>query len=313
MLSGNTIAKKIQISFKTTFSVENLKLIKKYKAIYVMMLPVLLYFIVFSYYPLILGLIQSFQKSQLIGNPTFNGIQNYVDLFNDYQFRQAFVNSFTIGAGTQIMVFVFALILALGINEVRFKFVKTSIQTVSYLPNLFSWTVVGGMWVTILSSNGMLNGFLNLLGQPSVQFMADRNCAKLIMILTGAWKDMGYYALLFLASLVSIDGSIYEAAQIDGATRIRQITNITVPELIPTMKIIIILATMGFLRNFDQVFVMENSMILDKIRTLLLYIYTEGILQFKVGVATSAATVVLVTTIVITSIVRKLIRYDENY
>ena len=169
------------------------------------------------------------------------------------------------------------------------------------------------MWVTILSSNGMLNGFLNLLGQPSVQFMADRNCAKLIMILTGAWKDMGYYALLFLASLVSIDGSIYEAAQIDGATRIRQITNITVPELIPTMKIIIILATMGFLRNFDQVFVMENSMILDKIRTLLLYIYTEGILQFKVGVATSAATVVLVTTIVITSIVRKLIRYDENY
>lgn len=291
---------------------KTLKLIKKYKAIYFMMIPVLVYFLVFSYYPLVLGMIQSFQKNKLIGTPDFAGLSNYKAIFKNYQFRQAFVNSFVIGIGTQALTFVLSLILALSINEVRRKFTKEVMQTVTYLPNLFSWTVVGGMWVFILSSNGLVNGLRATLGfTKSIQFLAEEKYAQPIMILTGAWKSVGYYAILFMASIVSIDTSVFEAAQIDGASRIRQITSIIIPELIPTMKVIIVLCTMGLLRNFDQVFIMGNSSILDKVRTLLLFIYTEGITKFQVGTATAAATVVLIATMVVTFIVRKVIRYDE--
>lgn len=299
------------MKLKGVFNKKTWKLIKKYKAIYFMMLPVLIYFIVFSYYPLGLGIIQSFQKNKLIGTPEFIGIANYKEVLHDYQFSQAFINSFSIGVGTQILTFIMSLILAISINEVRNKTSKSTVQTVSYLPNLFSWTVVGGMWVYILSSSGLLNGLLALFGKTPVLFMADEKYAQPIMILTGTWKAMGYYAVLFLASIVSIDSTVYEAAEIDGATRFKQITDIIIPELIPTMKVIILLGTMGLLRNFDQVFVMGNPAIMDKVRTLLLYIYTEGITQFKVGKATAAATIVLIATLVITFIVRKLIKYDD--
>jgi len=301
------------IVFNNPFSKENIKQAKKYKFIYIMMLPVLLYFIVFSYYPLLLGVIQSLQTDKLIGTPDFAGTQNYMNLFRDLQFWGAFYNSFIIGVGTQVFTISFALIFALGLNEIRNKVFKTTVQTTSYMPFLFSWTVVGGMWVSILSTNGLANGLLKSIGQSPVQFMVERNISQLIMMLTGSWKSIGYVTLLLMAAIISVDVSVYEAAQIDGATRLRQIANITIPELFPTLKIVILLGVMGLLRNFDQVFVMENSMILDKINTLLLYIYTNGITHFQTGLATSAATVVLVATFIITVIVRKIIDYDANY
>lgn len=301
------------LKFNNIFNKETLKQMKKYRAIYIMMLPVLLYFIVFSYYPLLLGMIQSLQINKLIGAPEFAGAANYIEVLSDYEFHQAFVNSLTIGIGIQACAFTIALFLAIGINELRNKFLKSTIQTVSYLPNLFSWSVVGGMWVFILSTNGMINAILKSLGFNTIQFMAESNYAQIIMILTGSWKSAGYYAVLFLASIVSIDPSVFEAAQIDGASRVKQITRIIIPQLIPTMKVIIMLGTMGLMRNFDQVLVMGNPAIMDKVRTLLLFIYNEGILQFKVGKATAAATVVLTATLIITFIVRKLIRYDDTY
>lgn len=289
------------------------KQIKKYRVIYFMMIPVLLYFIVFSYYPLALGVVQSLQTDVIIGTPEFAGVQNYANLFADPQFWEAFSNSLIMGAGTQALVIPLALLFALGLNEINNRFVKSTIQTTSYLPNLFSWTVVGGMWVTILSTNGLVNGFTSIFGVKATQFMAERNLAQFIMILTASWKALGYYALLFLAAIISIDTSVFEAAQIDGASRLRQLFSISIPELYPTLKIVVLLGVMGLLRNFDQVFVMENSIILDKVNTLLLYIYTNGITHFRVGLATAAATIVLIATLLITFVVRKLIRYDESY
>ena len=299
--------------YNNPFNKKTLRQVKKYSAIYFMMLPVLLYFIVFSYYPLLLGMIQSLQKNKMIGSPEFIGIANYKEVLMDYQFKQAFENSLVIGIGTQVLAFILSIVLAIGLNEIRNKFSKAAIQTVTYLPNLFSWTVVGGMWIFILSSNGLINSILSAVGRDPIQLLAETRFSQAIMILTGTWKSLGYYAVLFLASIVSIDTSIYEAAQIDGASRVKQIIKIIIPQLIPTMKVIIVLGTMGLLRNFDQVFVMGKPIIMDKVRTLLLYIYTEGITQFKVGKATAGATVVLVATLLLSFIVRKLIKYDENY
>lgn len=290
------------------------KSILKYRFVYLLLLPVLLYFTVFSYAPLAMGVVQSFLASRLIGPPAFNGLQNYLDLFADYQFWQAFYNSLFMGVFTALFTFGFSLLLALALNEVRTRVVKSCVQSVSYLPHLFSWTVVGGIWVSIFSTNGLLNSFLRLIGaHPGAALMASRGLARWVMVFTGTWQSMGYYAILFLAAIVTIDPGMYEAAQIDGAGRLRQIGCLTLPKLVPTMKVIALLSVMGLLRNFDQVFVMGNSMIQDKVDTLLLYIYNKGILQFQTGLATAAASVVLAATVLITFLLRRLLRYDSSY
>ncbi len=292
------------------------KKVKRYRGIYLMLLPVVVYFLVFSYYPLFLGLINSFQKVKLLGGSQFVGLENYQEVAQSAQYQQALVNSLIVGIGTFLLQFVWGLAIALFLNEVKNKVVKSLIQTVTYIPYLLSWAVVGGLWITIFSPNGMINGILELIQgadfQPIV-FMSEPAFARAIMIFTGAWKGAGYFAALFLAAIVSLDESLYESAQIDGATRWQQLTRITLPQIVPTMKIVTVLSAMSVLRNFDQIFVMGNASINDKVQNLLVLIYNDGILEFNVGVATAAATLVLVITMVISFTVRRLLRYDQSY
>lgn len=292
------------------------KQIKKYRFIYFMLLPIAVYFIVFSYYPLVLGIFNSFRESKLIGSPEFVGISNYIGVLKNPLYMQALENTIVVGLFTFIVQFALGLIIALSLSEIKNNFVKSSIQSVTYLPNLLSWAIVGGMWITILSPSGMVNGILRSIygGDFSpIIFMSEPKYARTIMVLTGAWKGSGYYAVLFMAAIVNIDQSIYEAANIDGATRLKQMTYITIPNLVSTMKVIIVLGSMGFLRNFDQIFIMSNSSIHEKVRNLLYLIYTDGITKFKVGTATAAATLVLILTFIISTIVRKITKYDQTY
>lgn len=292
------------------------KQIKKYRLIYAMFLPIAAYFIVFSYYPLALGILNSFRESKLIGRPEFVGLANYRDVFSNPLYMEAFVNTVIVGFFTFVVQFAAGLLIALSLNEVKNNFTKSAVQSVTYLPNLLSWAIVGGMWITILSPSGMLNGLLQLIFGSDftrIIFMTEPKFARAIMVLTGAWKGAGYFAVLFMAAIVSVNMTVYEAASIDGASRLRQIIYITLPNLVPTMKVIIVLGSMSFLRNFDQIFVMGNASIYGKVRNLLYLIYNDGIINFKVGLATAAATLVLLATLVLSTAVRKLTKYDETY
>lgn len=287
---------------------------RRYRFIYVLLIPVLAYFLVFSYYPMALGIFNSFREIKLLGGASFVGFKNYESIFASPVYEQAFVNTLIVGAGHFLLQFVWGILLALCMNELRHKATRSFFQTVSYIPNLLSWSVVGSIWITLLSPTGLINGLLNLIqgGGKPVVFMAERSLARGLMIFTGAWKGAGYYAALFLAAVISINPTLYEAASIDGASRFQQIARITIPSLTPTIKIVTMLGVMGMLRNFDQIFVMANSNIMDKVRNLLYLIYNDGIVQFKIGPASAAACIVLLATLVITTIVRKAIRYDDQ-
>lgn len=285
----------------------------QYLPIYLMMVPVLVYFVVFSFYPLALGMIQSFQKEKLIGAPDWAGFSNYQQVLGDYLFHQAFINSVFLGIVTLVVQLAAAIIITICINELRHRFSRSFAQTATFLPYLFSWTVVGGIWIYLLSSNGLVNTVLVNLGLDRIGFFSDQRYARTLMVVTAAWKNAGYSVVLLMASIVSIDPTLYEAARIDGASRFKQITHIVAPTLVPTIKTLIVLGVTGMLRNFDQVFVMERAAIIDKIRSLLLYIYQQGILNFKVGKATAAATIVLLATLLLSSAVRRLVRYDDSY
>ncbi len=292
------------------------KKVKRYRGIYLMLLPVLVYFLVFSYYPLVLGIINSFQKVKILGGSEFAGMDNYVNVATSSTYQQTLGNSLIVGIGTFLLQFVLGLVIALLLNEVKNKVARSLIQTVTYIPYLLSWAVVGGLWITIFSPTGMINGILEMFSSGEYQpivFMSEPAFARGIMIFTGAWKGAGYFAALFLAAIVSLDASIYEAAQIDGASRLQQIMRITLPQIKPTMKIVTVLSAMGVLRNFDQIFIMGNPSINDKVQNLLVLIYNDGILKFDVGTATAAATLVLLVTMLISFVVRKLIGYDQAY
>lgn len=292
------------------------KKVKRYRGIYLMLLPVLVYFLVFSYYPLVLGIINSFQKVKILGGSEFAGMDNYINVATSSTYQQALGNSLIVGIGTFLLQFVLGLVIALLLNEVKNKVARSLIQTVTYIPYLLSWAVVGGLWITIFSPTGMINGILEMFFSGDFQpivFMSEPIFARGIMIFTGAWKGAGYFAALFLATIVSLDSSIYEAAQIDGASRLQQIMRITLPQIKPTMKIVTVLSAMGVLRNFDQIFIMGNPSINDKVQNLLVLIYNDGILKFDVGTATAAATLVLLVTMLISFVVRKLIGYDQAY
>lgn len=290
--------------------------VKRYRGIYLMLLPVLVYFLMFSYYPLILGFINSFHKVKLLGGSEFVGFANYQAVAQSSSYQQALVNSLILGVGTFLLQFVWGLAIAIFLNEVKNKIIKSFIQTVTYIPYLLSWAVVGGLWITLFSPNGMINGILEWIQGADyhpVVFMAEPAFARAIMIFTGAWKGAGYFAALFMAAIVSLDETLYESAQIDGASRWQQITRITMPQIVPTMKIVTVLSAMSVIRNFDQVFIMGNASINDKVQSLLVLIYQDGILKFDVGTATAAATLVLVITMVISFVVRKLLHYDQAY
>lgn len=292
------------------------KKVKRYRGIYLMLLPVLVYFLVFSYYPLVLGIINSFQKVKILGGSEFAGMDNYINVATSSTYQQALGNSLIVGIGTFLLQFVLGLVIALLLNEVKNKVARSLIQTVTYIPYLLSWAVVGGLWITIFSPTGMINGILEMFSSGDFQpivFMSEPIFARGIMIFTGAWKGAGYFAALFLATIVSLDSSIYEAAQIDGASRLQQIMRITLPQIKPTMKIVTVLSAMGVLKNFDQIFIMGNPSINDKVQNLLVLIYNDGILKFDVGTATAAATLVLLVTMLISFVVRKLIGYDQAY
>lgn len=284
----------------------------QYKAIYFMIIPVFIYFAVFTFYPLGLGIVQSFQKVKLIGAPTYIGIQNYEFVFGDPIFLLSMRNSVVVGTASLLINLAVSIVLAISVNEIRNSIVKSTIQTVTFLPFLFSWTVVGGMWLQILAHNGMVNNFLTAAGAARLPFFTSPAWGRPVILFTNAWKQAGYFIVLLLASVVSIDPSVYEAARIDGASRMKQIIYIIIPQIWPTVKTLLVLGATGVLRNFDQVLIMNRPATKDSIRTLLLYIYEEGITKMKIGTATAAATAVMIITLAITIVVRKLAKYDQD-
>jgi len=286
--------------------------LKKYRIFYLMFIPVAIYFIVFTYYPFLRGLIMSFQENRLLGNRPFAGLENYKFVIKDSNFLAAVANSLIIGLWDMVLYFLFSLGFALILNELVQRTIKQSIQTIAYIPYLFSWAVIGGVWVLIFDLQGLVNQFLSLFGNQPIFFLADPAYARPLIIAMGVWRSMGYFALLFTVAIMNIEGQLYEAARIDGASRLMQIRKIILPSLIPTMKTIIVLLSIGVLTHFDEIYVMVNPANRRLISTLLLYVYETGILNFQTGTASAGATLVMAGTLLITGLMRKFIGYDKE-
>lgn len=290
-----------------------LRLMQTHKALYVMMLPIIAYFAVFLYYPLYQGVIASFQEFNLLGQRPYVGWENYEAVWNSSRFWQVLRNTLLIGGGILALGFLPPIIVALSLNELRLILFKKFSQTVVYVPHLFSWVVIGGMWIYLLSPRGgLVNELLGLIDIGPVQFLTNTTWARLLMIVLPIWKDMGYAAIIYLASITTINPALYEAARIDGASRLQQIYQITIPLLVPTMKVVLMLNVLGLLRIFDQIYVLRNGVVQRKVDVLMTYVYDEGIQKYEVGFASAISVVVLIATLILTAIVWKITGFGRE-
>jgi len=289
------------------------RLMKSHLWLYVMIIPVIAYFCVFVYYPLYQGVVASFQEFKLLGGGEWVGTQNYHDVWNDDTFWQVVKNTLLIGGGILAFGFFPPIIVALALNEVaRLVFKKVS-QTAVYLPHLFSWVVIGGMWIYLLNpSGGLINELLATIDVGPVRFMTNTTWARTMMIALPIWKDMGYSAIIYLAAITTINPSLYEAARIDGASRLQQAYQITIPLLKPTMKVVFMLNILGLLRIFDQIFVMRNPVVQSGIDVIMTYVYDMGIQRYELGFASAISVMVLLTTLGMTAIVWKVTGFGRD-
>lgn len=258
-----------------------------------MFLPVLAYFLLFRYVPMY-GITLAFKKFNLakgiLGSP-WVGLDNFTVLFATDTFVRAVRNTVVISLQRLAFGFPMPILLALMINEVRHLKFKKVVQTVSYLPHFLSWVILAGLFLQMLSpSTGPVNHILTQwfgLQEP-IFFLGDNDWFRGTVIVTDIWKGMGWGSILYLATIAGIDTSLYEAAVMDGASRLQRIAHITLPCLVPTISVLLILNVGGILdAGFDQVFNLYNEAVYETADIIDTYVYRVGLGQMRYSQGTA--------------------------
>jgi ABC-type polysaccharide transport system permease subunit len=259
--------------------------------LYLMALPAIVSILCFSYAPLF-GLLIAFVDYQplkgILGSEWL-GLGNFQTAFADPFFWVAFKNSLIISALKLSIGFPSGLILALLINEARVKWMRSMVQTASILPYFMSWVVVGMMFKALLATDGPINEVRQqVLNLQSVSILSEPLSFLAVIVFQDAWKSIGYSALLYLAAMTAIDPGLYEAAQVDGATRWQQIWHITLPGISNTIFTLLIIA-IGYLMSagFEQLYVMLNNSVLSSGDILETYTLRLAFRQFDYGLGTA--------------------------
>ena len=266
--------------------------IKKYWQLYVMMILPIIYFIVFKYIPM-LGNVLAFRKYQPGMGPfgtRWVGFTYFKRIFKDSAFWRAFKNTLVLSLGNLIINFPIPIIFAVLLNEVKALKFKKFVQTISYMPRFISTVVVVAILGELLSpSTGMLNNFLtSIFGIEPIYFMNEPQYFRTIYILTDTWQFTGWTAIIYLAAITGISIDLFEAASIDGASRVQQIIHITIPSILPTVMVMLILNVGRLLSlGFEKVLLMytpSNSGVSDIIDTL---VYRTGLANQNYSYATA--------------------------
>jgi putative aldouronate transport system permease protein len=268
-----------------------LRRIWRYRIIYMLLLPGLLYFAVFRYGPLYIAQIafKDFQPLLGVEGSPWVGFKNIEAFFHSYYFTQLISNTLIISTAKLIFGIPPAIILAIALCETRLIRLGRLAQTVSYLPHFLSWVVLFGILLALLSSDGgLINQALNNVGGQSISFLTSPDWFRPVLVSSDIWKETGWSAIIYLAALLAIDPAQHEAAVIDGASRWQRIWHISLPNI----KDVIVLVTLLRLGNildagFGQIFVLYSLPVYSVGDVIDTWVYRQGILGFQFGLATA--------------------------
>ena len=266
---------------------------KKYGALTLMFLPVVIYFFIFKYIPMggIVIAFKDFIVTKGIFGSDWVGLENFNKAFRLATFRRSIGNTLTISGLKLLFGFPAPIILALMLNEVTHLRFKKTVQTISYLPHFLSWVVLAGMFQQLLSpNNGPVNAVLrDVFGvKESIYFLGSNDYFRGTLVVTDLWKNVGWSSILYLATIAGIDPTLYEAATVDGATRWQCTRYITIPSLVSTIVIMLILSVGSIMdAGFDQVFNLYNSAVYKTGDIIDTYVYRYGLGEMKYSFATA--------------------------
>ncbi len=269
------------------------KVLKRQIPLQLMVLPGIVFMIVFSYIP-IYGLTIAFKNYTVVSKLStaeWVGLYHFKIILGDKYFWDSVFNTLGISFMKLLTGFPMCILLAVMIYEVKEGPFKKITQTISYLPHFLSWIVLGGMIISWLSTTGLFNQVLMFFGfiEEGRNILLDADKYWFIASLSDIWKETGWGTILYLASMAGIDPTYYEAARIDGASRAKQIRYITLPLITPTISLTLILSISGLLgSNLDQTLVLMNSQNQPRAEVISSYVYRMGLAQGDFSYATAA-------------------------
>lgn len=259
--------------------------------IYLLVLPALIYFVLFKYVPMY-GLQMAFRNYNpglgITGSP-WVGLKYFSRVLSRSYFYKVIGNTLSISLTSLIVGFPLPVIFALALNEVKNEKLKKTIQTITYAPHFISTVVVVAILKIFLSpSSGIVNKMIEGLGGTAVNFMMKPECFMPIYVISGVWQGLGWSAIIYVAALASVDPALHESAVIDGATKLQRIFHINVPCILPTVIIMLILQTGSLLNvGFEKVFLMSNDAVLESSEVISTYTYRIGITSSQFSQSTA--------------------------
>ncbi|SFS57049.1 putative aldouronate transport system permease protein [Paenibacillus sp. 453mf] len=265
--------------------------LKKYKLLYLMILPGFLFFVVFKYLPMG-GLIISFQDYQpylgIQGSP-WVGFKHFIRLFTEPTFAMLLSNTLILFALELVVFFPLPIILALMLNEVRHKLFKSSIQTIIYIPHFMSWVIIVSITYVFLNvDGGVVNEIIAALGGQKISFLTSPEWLRPMYIGQIIWKEIGWSTIIYLAAITVVDTQLYEAAEMDGASRLRKIWHVTLPAIRPVIITLLILKIGNTLElGFEHMFLLLNSLNREVGEIFDTYVYTAGLKNGQLSFSTT--------------------------
>lgn len=253
-----------------------------------MVWPGVIFTLIYAYGPMA-GLVMAFQEFEPLAGFTkskFIGWDNFAYVFHLPDFGQVLWNTIVIAVFKMVLFLLVPLILALMLNEVTRRWFSRFVQSAIFLPFFLSWTVLGGVIIEIFSLNGPVNGVLSSLGLEPIMFMLNNGWFRSIIVGSDVWKGMGYNMIIMLAAITGINATLYEAAEVDGAGRWKQMVHVTLPGIAPILILLSVLGLGGILNaGFEQILIMYNPTVYEGADVIDTFVYRLGIFSQQFGPA----------------------------
>jgi putative aldouronate transport system permease protein len=250
--------------------------------IYLIVLPVVVYYLVFCYFPMYGALIafKEFKPSLGVWGSPWVGFKHFVDFFSSYYFVRLLKNTLALSVSSLIFGFPAPVILALLLNELQGRTYKQMVQMVTYIPHFISIVIISGIIINFVKQDGIISLLVKQFTGYDGNLLLEPKYFRSIYVISGIWQNIGWSSIIYLATLAGVDTDLYEAARIDGAGRWKQVLYITIPSLMPTVTILLILQ-MGSLMNvgFEKVMLLYNPRIYDTADVISTFVYRQGILS----------------------------------
>lgn len=260
--------------------------------IYLMILPVIIWFLLFTYWPMYWLRISFYDYSLYKGfeGSKFVGFQNFIELFTKRNFLKLIWNALALNIYSLAVGFPAPIIFALILNEMRFGKVKKVVQTVSFLPHFISMVAMVTLVKEFLSpTTGLAADIFRFFGKEPIYFLGEAKYFRSIMVFSGIWQELGYSAIVYLSALTALDMDLYEAAMVDGANRWKRLWHITMPGIMPTIMVMLILRIGSLLNTgYEKIYLLQNSFNLDVSEVISTYVYKQGLLKLSYSSGTAA-------------------------